>query len=102
MSDECGSLLKRYAALFNMSQSEVMYEATRSHIHKQANAGCQGCRNLLDDHGIKLDKRAYKNCYGFACRSCRFDKACRVGKYEGYWQCDVRYKHLLPPDNESE
>ena len=80
-----------------MSQSEVMYEAARSHIHKQAIGGCQGCINLLNDHGIKLDKRAYKKCYGFACRSCSFDKACRVGKHQGFWECDDRYKHLLTP-----
>lgn len=98
MSDECGCLLKRYAALFNMTQSEVLYEAARSHIHKQALSGCQGANNLLKDHGIKLDNRAHKECYGYACRACKHDKACRVGKYNGSWECANCYKHLLSPD----
>ena len=97
MSDDCGCLLKRYAALFNMTQSEVLYEAARSHIHKQAYSGCQGAVNLLTDHGIKLDNRAHKECYGFQCRACKHDKACRVGKYEGLYAIQDRYKHLLSP-----
>jgi hypothetical protein len=97
MSDECGCLLKRYAALWNMSQSEVLYEATRSHIHKQAYDGCLATQNLLADHQIQLDKRSKKNCYGYRCRLCKHDKACRVGKYEGECVCDDRYKHLLSP-----
>ena len=102
MSDECGCLLKRYAALFNMTQSEVLYEAARSHIHKQAYSGCQGAINLLKDHGIKLDNRAHKECYGYPCRVCKHDKACRVGKHEAMFEIDDRYKHLLPPHIEPE
>ena len=97
MSDECGCLLKRYAALFNMTQSEVLYEAARSHIHGQAHSGCTACVNLLSDHGIKLDNRAHKQCYGFPCRVCKHDKACRVAKYEGMFEVQDCYKHLLTP-----
>jgi len=97
MSDECACLLKRYAALWNMTQSEVLYEATRSHIHKQAEAGCIATQNLLDVHRIKTDNRSTKDCYGFKCRTCKFDKLCRVGLHEGFWECADRYKHLLTP-----
>jgi hypothetical protein len=97
MSEECACVLKTYAALWGMTQSEVLYEATRSHIHKQAHAGCLATQNLLDVHCIKLDKRTDKDCYGYGCRVCKHDKPCRVGKYEGTWECDDRYKHLLSP-----
>jgi len=95
MSDECGCLLKRYAAMFNVTQDSVLYEAARAHIHKQALAGCQATKNLLDDHCIKLDKRTPKDCYGFQCIVCKHDKSCRIGQYQGPWECAERYKHLL-------
>ena len=97
MSDECACLLKRYAALWGMTQGEVLYEAARSHIHGQAVSGCMATQNLLDVHCIKLDNRAVKPCYGFACRVCKFDKLCRVGLHEGGWECADCYKHLLTP-----
>lgn len=95
MPDKCAALLKSYAAQWGMTQSEVLYECSRNHIHAQANSGCVGTLNLLHIHDIKLDRRAHKMCYGYACRICKHDKPCRVGKYEGYWECDERYKHLL-------
>ena len=102
MTEDCACLLKRYAALWQMTQSEVLFEAAMSHIHGQAHSGCTATINLLDDHKIKLDKRASKHCYGYPCRVCKHDKACRVGKHEGHWECDDRYKHLLTPENPSE
>ena len=61
MPDECAALLKSYAAQWSMTQSEVLYEACRNHIHAQAKSGCRGTLNLLNIHGIKLDCRAGKN-----------------------------------------
>ena len=102
MSDRCAALLKSYAAQWGMTQSDVLYECSRHHIHAQAKSGCKGTLNLLHIHDIKLDNRAHKECYGYACRICKNDKACRIGLYEGLWECAERYKHLLSPTIEPE
>ena len=102
MPDKCAALLKSYAAQWGMTQSDVLYECSRNHIHAQAQSGCKGTLNLLDIHCIKLDRRAHKDCYGYPCRICKHDKKCRVGLHEGSWECDQRYKHLLTPTIEPE
>lgn len=102
MSDECAAMLKSYAALYHQTQSEVIYESIRRDIHRQAVAGCRETKSLLRMNRIKIDRRAYKECYGYQCRYCSHDKACRVGMYEGEWQCENRYKHLLTPTVEPE
>ena len=56
MPDKCAALLKSYAAQWGMTQSEVLYECSRNHIHAQANSGCVGTLNLLHIHDIKLDR----------------------------------------------
>ena len=63
MPDQCAAMLKSYAALFHQTQSEVMYESIRRDIHRQAVAGCRETKDLLQMHGIKIDRRAYKECY---------------------------------------
>ena len=103
MGDKCAALLKSYAAQWGMTQSDVLYECSRNHIHAQAQSGCKGTLSLLAMHDVKLDKRAFKACYGYPCRICKHDKACRIGLHEGLWECDDRYKHLLsptPPDKQ--
>lgn len=95
MPDDCAAMLKSYAVQFGLTQSELLYEATRSYIHNGAEAGCVACKNLLTAHNVKLDNRASKPCYGWACISCAHDKACRVGKHKGAWEIQERYKHLL-------
>ena len=102
MPDQCAAMLKSYAALFHQTQSEVMYESIRRDIHRQAVTGCRETINLLHMHGIKIDRRAYKECYGFQCRYCAHDKPCRVGLHDGLWEIDERYKHLLTPTIEPE
>ena len=102
MSDECGAVLKGYAALWGMTLSEVLYEATRRLIHQQVHNGCKPTAALLQHQGIKLDNRAHKTCWGGCCCICKYDTACRVGIYEGTWECSERYKHLLIEDKESE
>ena len=102
MPDKCAAMLKSYAAQWGMTQSDVLYECMRNHIHRQAKSGCKGTLNLLDVHGIKLDRRTHKKCYGYACRICKHDKSCRVGFHDGLWECDERYKHLLSPTIEPE
>lgn len=98
MSDECAAMLKGYAALFQMTQGEVLYEAARTHIHKMAQGGCKGTCALLDMNGIALDKRAHKECYGAACKACKHNKACRIGKHQGNFECDARWENLLPDE----
>ena len=96
MPDKCAALLKSYAAQWGMTQSDVLYECCRHQIHAQAKSGCASTLSLLDMHDVKLDKRAHKECYGYPCRSCAHDKKCRVGLHDGLWECEDRYKHLLP------
>ena len=102
MNDRCAALLKSYAAQWGTTQSEVLYECMRNHIHGQAQSGCKATLNLLEIHGVKLDRRAHKECYGYACRICEHDKSCRVGLHDGLWECDERYKHLLTQTIEPE
>ena len=102
MGDKCAALLNSYAAQWGMTQSDVLYECSRNHIHAQAQSGCKGTLSLLEMHDVKLDKRAFKACYGYPCRICKHDKACRIGLHEGLWECDDRYKHLLSPTIEPE
>ena len=102
MSDQCAALLKMYAAQWGMTQSAVCYEAIRQHIHSQAQSGCLSTLNLLKMHNIKLDKRAFKPCYGYACRICKHQGACRAGLHPGNWECGTCYKHLLSPTVEPE
>ena len=65
MGDKCAALLKSYAAQWGMTQSDVLYECSRNHIHAQAQSGCKGTLSLLEIHDVKLDKRAFKECYGY-------------------------------------
>ena len=95
MKDECAAMLKAYASLFQVTQGEVLYEAARSHIHGHAWTGCKGTCALLDMNGIALDKRAHKECYGFACKACKHNKACRIGQHEGSFECDPRWEQLM-------
>ena len=56
MSDKCHKVLKIYAALKDMTISEVAYDMMRLHIHKDAKENDQ-VKSLLDFHGIELDPR---------------------------------------------
>ena len=97
MKDECASVLKQYAAMFNMTQSEVLYQAARHFIHTSATRGCFGTQRILDNHLIALDKRAHKPCYGSPCLCCKHAGACRIGSYDGEWEVADCYRNLLSP-----
>lgn len=56
MSDKCHRVLKMYAAMKDMTMSEVAYDMMRLHIHNDAKENHQ-VRSLLDFHGIELDPR---------------------------------------------
>jgi len=94
LSDQDAQVLKLYAAKWGLTLSQALEEMSRSHIHGQA-ATCTFSRDLLNNEDVPIDKRAGKECFGFACRVCAHTTACRCGVYQGYWEIDDRYKHLL-------
>lgn len=94
MSDECAAVLKQYAAAWGITQSEALYESMRHHIHCHAKC-CKSTKQILENQLIALDKRVDKPCYGFGCRGCVHQTACRIGLYDGTWEMAERYKHLL-------
>ena len=102
MNDDCASVLKQYAAMLNMTQSEVLYQAARQFIHTSATRGCFGTQRILDNHLIALDKRAHKPCYGSPCLCCKHAGACRIGSYDGEFEIAQRYRNLLSPIIEPE
>ncbi len=55
MPDQCHAVLKDYANAWDMTMSEVMYEAIRSYIHKHSEC-CGYINSLLTFRGVKIDK----------------------------------------------
>ena len=94
LSDSDAQVLKLYAAKWGLTLSQTLEEMSRSHIHGSAYV-CTFARDLLNNEGVTIDKRAGKNCFGFKCRCCAHTTACRCGLYQGDWEADDRYKHLL-------
>ena len=92
--DADARVLKLYAAKWNLTLTQALEEMIRSHIHGSAEV-CSFARDLLANENISLDKRASKECFGFKCRCCAFTLQCRTGLYQGDWEIDDRYKHLL-------
>ena len=90
MSDECHSALKQYAAFYDMTMSEVLYNCTRMQFHSQS-LGCQFVENMLDKLQINLDKRASKECFSFLCFSCKHMTACKTGYYKGVVEFEDTY-----------
>ena len=97
LTDTDARLVKQYATFWDMTQSEFLAEATRSHIHGSA-LRCVFSRDLLANEKVPVDKRADRPCFGYACRCCAHTAKCRAGLYDGSWEPDVRYKHLLIPN----
>ena len=99
LSDSDAQVLKLYAAKWGLTLSQVLEEMSRSHIHGSA-ATCIFARDLLNNEGVAIDKRAGKACFGFKCRCCAYTLQCRTGLYQGDWTIDDRYKHLLIKDQD--
>ena len=97
MHDECASVLKQYAALWGLTQSEVLYQSARQFIHSQAAHGSQNVQSILDSHNIALDKRSHKSCYGSRCFCCKHVGLCRIGSYDGEWEVADCHRNLLSP-----
>ena len=91
MSDQCHAVLKDYANAWDMTMSEVMYEAIRSFIHKDSEY-FEHISSLLAFRGISIDKRTSKQCYGHLCFACKHRTACGAGLYEGSWEMNAEAK----------
>lgn len=87
-------VLKDYCAYWGLTMGEFMYEAAKQHIHSSA-VVCDLANGILETHGTAPDKRSSKHCYGFKCRCCGHEVACRTGVYKNYWEIADEHKHLL-------
>ena len=95
MSNQCHAVLKDYANAWDMTMSEVMYEAIRSFIHKDSQY-FEHISSLLAFRGISIDKRTSKQCYGHLCFACKYRTACGTGLYEGSWEMHNNAKNISP------
>ena len=91
MSDQCHAVLKDYANAWDMTMSEVMYEAIRSFIHKDSKY-FEHISSLLAFRGISIDKRTSKQCYGHLCFACKHRTLCGTGLYKGSWEMNAEAK----------
>ena len=82
MSDTCHKALKQYAAFYEMTMSEVLYNCARMQFHKQALV-CEVVVDMFDKLDIDVDKRSTKPCFSFMCFGCKHATACKVGLYKG-------------------
>jgi hypothetical protein len=94
MSNKCHAVLKDYANAWDMTMSEVMYEAIRSYIHKDSEF-FEHIHSLLAFRGIQIDKRTCKQCYGHLCFACKHRTACGTGLYEGSWEMNNDAKKYI-------
>ena len=94
MPDQCHAVLKDYANAWDMTMSEVMYEAIRSFIHKDSQC-FEHISSLLAFRGIPIDKRTSKHCYGHLCFACNHRTACGTGLYEGSWEINAEAKQYI-------
>ena len=94
--DEMALLMKRYAQLKQKTISNICCELLKANIHRQAYV-CTAVDEILQDLDIPMDKRAHKNCFGFACWSCKHADKCRVGMHmDGYEVAPECAKYLKP------
>ena len=45
-------------------------------------------RGALNQAGIALDPHAKKDCYGFWCKNCIHEAACKIGRYQGVFEIE--------------
>ena len=98
MSNQCHAVLKDYANAWDMTMSDVMYEAIRSFIHKDSQC-FEHISSLLAFRGIPIDKRTSKNCYGHLCFACKHRTVCETGLYEGSWEINDEAKQYISLDS---
>ena len=94
MPNQFHAVLKDYANAWDMTMSEVMYEAIGSYIYKHSEC-CGYINSLLTFRGVKTDKRVSKNCYGHPCFACKHRTACGAGLYEGSWEMNPEVQEYI-------
>lgn len=85
--------LKDYANAFGLTMSEVMYEATKSFMHRHRQK-CSHIQAVMSYRNVPKDKRLEKECWGEDCFTCTHSTSCRTGLYQGVWEKDEMYKEL--------
>jgi len=98
MPDNEHAALKDYCSAFDVTMSEVMYEAAKLYMHKHAEK-CGHINGIFRFRKIKADKRIAKECWGEDCLTCTRQVECRVGAYSGTWQKDQKYEIYNCPNS---
>ena len=83
LTEEEAKAIKLYADTWDTTISEVLKSAALQHVNQHALC-CKKVTSVLKSVEFTADKRAHKNCYGFACRACNHVAMCRTGLYEGF------------------
>jgi len=94
VDEQFAAVLKEYCAYWGMTMGELMYEAAKQHIHGSSQV-CEMADGILRKQGMLPDKRSAKHCYGYLCRCCKHELACRTGLYKNEWEIAEEYRHLL-------
>ena len=87
MPKNCHKVVQVLKAQYDIPMGDVMYYPARHEIHKQA-VYCRFMRGVLKQHGIPLDPHAKKECYGFWCKNCLHEAACKINRYQGVFEID--------------
>lgn len=100
MTEEQASALKLYAATWGTTISEVLREAALQHMFSHSTC-CGKVTGVLSSIDIDRDKRRYKPCYGYPCRACKHNTACRTGLYCGHWEIKDEFIQYLSEENQN-
>ena len=100
VTEEQANALKLYAATWGTTISAVVREAALQHMYSHS-ACCGKVSSVLSSIEVELDKRRFKECYGFPCRACQHETACRTGLYGGHWVIKERYVQYLSEENQA-
>lgn len=87
MPKSCHQVVQVLKAQYDIPMGDVMYYPARHEIHKQA-VYCRFMRGALNQAGIALDPHAKKDCYGFWCKNCIHEAACKIGRYQGVFEIE--------------
>ena len=87
MPKNCHQVVQVLKAQYDIPMGDVMYYPARHEIHKQA-VYCRFMQGVLKQHGIPLDPHAKKECYGFWCKNCLHEAACKINRYQGVFETD--------------
>ena len=94
LTEEEAKAIKLYADTWDTTISEVLKSAALQHVNQHALC-CKKVTSVLQSVEFTADKRAHKNCYGFACRACNHVAMCRTGLYEGFFEIAPQFEPYL-------